>query len=35
MGLIAGYPGEMQVTQQPAPSALQSALGIGSTLAEL
>ena len=33
MGLISGYPGGTQVTQQPAPSALQSALGLGATLA--
>ena len=33
MGLISGYPGGTQVTQQPAPTALQSALGLGSTLA--
>ena len=31
--LISGYPGGSKVTQQPAPSALQSALGLGSTLA--
>ena len=33
MGLISGYPGGTKVTQQPAPSALQSALGLGATLA--
>ena len=33
MGLISGYPGGTQITQQPAPSALQSALGLGATLA--
>ena len=31
--LISGYPGGSKVTQQPAPSALQSALGLGATLA--
>ena len=33
MGLISGYPGGQTVSQQPAPTALQSALGLGSTLA--
>jgi hypothetical protein len=31
--LIAGYPGQTQITQQPSPTALQTALGVGSTLA--
>ena len=33
MGLISGYPGGQTVSQQPAPTALQSALGLGATLA--
>jgi len=33
MGLISGYPGGQTVTQQPSPTALQSALGLGATLA--
>jgi hypothetical protein len=31
--LIAGYPGQIQTTQVPSPTALQTALGVGSTLA--
>jgi len=31
--LIAGYPGREMITQQPSPTALQTALGVGSTLA--
>jgi hypothetical protein len=31
--LIAGYPGAQQTTTQPSPSPLQSALGLGATLA--
>ena len=31
--LIAGYPGQIQTTQSPSPTALQSALGVGATLA--
>ena len=31
--LIAGYPGKDVVTQQPGPSPVSTALGIGSTLA--
>ena len=33
MGLISGYPGGQTISQQPAPTALQSALGLGATLA--
>ena len=33
MGLISGYPGGSTVSTQPTPSALQSALGLGATLA--
>ena len=32
-GLMGGYPGQFQFTQQPSPSPLQTALGVGSTLA--
>jgi len=32
-GLIAGYPGGTQQTVQPSASPLQSALGLGATLA--
>ena len=32
-GLIAGYPGQVQTSQVPTASPLQSALGIGATLA--
>jgi len=32
-GLVAGYPGGIQTQTQPAPSALQQALGTGATLA--
>ena len=32
-GLMGGYPGQYQFTQQPTPSPLQTALGVGSTLA--
>ena len=35
MGLISGYPGEIQQTVQPTPSALQTALSTGVTLAGL
>jgi len=35
MGLISGYPGEIQQTIQPTPSALQTALSTGATLAGL
>jgi len=31
--LIAGYPGQTTTVQQPSPTALQTALGVGSTLA--
>jgi len=31
--LIAGYPGQTQQTMTPSPTALQTALGVGSTLA--
>jgi hypothetical protein len=33
MGLISGYPGGQTITQQPTPSALQTALSGGATLA--
>jgi len=33
MGLISGYPGEQFQQTSPSPSALQSALGLGATLA--
>ena len=33
MGLISGYPGGSQVQTAPSPSPLQSALGLGATLA--
>jgi hypothetical protein len=33
--LIAGYPGQIQTTQSPSPTALQTALGIGGTLASI
>ncbi len=32
--LISGYPGAQQTTTQPSPSPLQSALGLGATLAD-
>lgn len=32
-GLMGGYPGQYQFTQTPQPSPLQTALGVGSTLA--
>ena len=32
-GLIAGYPGSTQTQMQPSPTALQTALGAGATLA--
>jgi hypothetical protein len=35
MGLISGYPGQIQQTVQPTPSALQTALSTGATLAGL
>ena len=35
MGLISGYPGEIQQKIQPTPSALQTALSTGATLAGL
>jgi hypothetical protein len=31
--LISGYPGQTQIQQTPSPTALQTALGVGSTLA--
>jgi len=31
--LISGYPGQTQIQQAPSPTALQTALGVGSTLA--
>jgi hypothetical protein len=31
--LISGYPGQTQIQQTPSPTALQSALGVGATLA--
>jgi len=33
MGLISGYPGSQFQQTSPSPSALQSALGLGATLA--
>ncbi len=33
MGLISGYPATQQTTMQPSPTALQTALGVGATLA--
>jgi hypothetical protein len=33
--LIAGYPGQTTTTQTPSPTALQTALGIGGTLASI
>jgi len=35
MGLISGYPGQIQQTVQPTPSPLQTALSTGATLAGL
>src|SRR6056300_1199629 len=35
MGLISGYPGQVQQTVQPTPSPLQTALSTGATLAGL
>ena len=35
MGLISGYPGQVQQTVQPTPSSLQTALSTGATLAGL
>jgi hypothetical protein len=32
-GLIAGYPGQTQIQQSPSPTALQTGLGVASTLA--
>jgi hypothetical protein len=32
-GLIAGYPGQTQIQQAPSPTALQTGLGVASTLA--
>ena len=32
-GLIAGYPGQTQIQQTPSPTALQTGLGVASTLA--
>ena len=32
-GLIAGYPGQTSISQQPVPSLAQTAIGAGATLA--